>query len=90
MVPLSGSFFWSSWGLRLGDLLLSYIFMLALEALSHLLVRAREGGYLLGFMVRGKGSEEVEVSHLLFIRWSFVRILNVRWFIYVGYSCGLK
>lgn len=37
-----------------------------MEALSCLLKRVKVGGFLLGWQVRGKGEEGVEVSHLLF------------------------
>ena len=38
-----------------------------MEALNCLLKRAREGGYLSGFKVNGKGGEGLEISHLLFV-----------------------
>ena len=46
--------------------------MLAMAALSCLLRRAREGGYLFGFKVNGRHGEGVEVSHLLFVDDSLV------------------
>lgn len=65
-------FFHSSRGLRLGDLLSPYLFVLAMEALSCLLTRAREGGFLNGFKVYGRNGEDLEVSHLLFANDSLV------------------
>ena len=52
--------------------ILFYLFMLAMAALSCLLRRAREGGYLFGFKVNGRHGEGVEVSHLLFVDDSLV------------------
>lgn len=33
---------------------------------SHILFRAKEGGFIAGFSVRGRGGKGLEVSHLLF------------------------
>ena len=41
-------------------------FVIAMEALSCMLKRVVEGGFLTPCQVRGKGSERVDVSHLLF------------------------
>ena len=60
-------FFQSSRGLRQGDPLPPYLFVIAMEALSCMLKRAMEGGFLTTCQVRGKGSERVDVSHLLFV-----------------------
>ena len=60
------SFFQSFWGLRQGDPLSLCLFVIAMEALSCLLKRVKVGGFLLGWQVRGKGEEGVEVFHLLF------------------------
>ncbi|RVW47728.1 Transposon TX1 uncharacterized 149 kDa protein [Vitis vinifera] len=59
-------FFRSSRGLRQGDPLSPYLFLLAMEALSQLLSRARNGNFISGFRVGGRGSEGLVVSHLLF------------------------
>ena len=60
-------FFKALRGLKQEDLLLPYIFMLAMETLSHLVKMAKEGGFLSGFRVRDKGGARVEVSLLLFV-----------------------
>ena len=59
-------FFQSSRGLRQGDPLSPYLFVIAMEALSCMLKRAVEGGFLTPCQVKGKGSERVDVSHFLF------------------------
>ena len=59
-------FFQSSKALRQGDFLSPYLFVVAMEALSYPVKRAREGESLIGVSVRGKGGEGQEVSHFLF------------------------
>ncbi|RVW89084.1 LINE-1 retrotransposable element ORF2 protein [Vitis vinifera] len=59
-------FFRSSRGLRQGDPLSPYLFLFAMEALSQLLSCARNGGFISGFRVGGRGREGLLVSHLLF------------------------
>ena len=68
-VLINGSpsgFFQSSRGLRQGDLLSPYLFVIAMEVFSCLLRRDISGGFLYGWRVRGRSGEEVQISHLLF------------------------
>ena len=59
--------FSKAWGLRYGDPFSPYLFVIVIEALNYLLKRAKEGGFLPGWKIRGRGREGVEVSHLLFV-----------------------
>ena len=68
-VLINGShlhFFCSSRGLRQGDPLSLYLFVIVMVALNCLLKKAKSGGFLLGWRVSGKGGEGVKVLHLLF------------------------
>ena len=58
-------FFHSSDGLRQGDPYPIYLFVLVMDALSILLRRAEEAGFILVSMIGGGGGEGVEISHLL-------------------------
>ena len=57
-------FFPSSRGLRQGDPLSPFLFIIVMEALSRLLARARDGGFISGFDV-GR-INHISISHLLF------------------------
>lgn len=43
-----------------------YLFIFMMKTLSHLLIRAKEGGFIDGFSVGERDDVGVEVSHLLF------------------------
>ena len=59
-------FFQSSRGLRQGDPLSPYLFVIAMEVFSCLLRRVINGGFLSGWRVRGRSGEGILISHLLF------------------------
>ncbi|WJZ84180.1 hypothetical protein VitviT2T_003796 [Vitis vinifera] len=63
---VSAGFFPSSKGLRQGDPLSPYLFVMGMEVLSTLIRRAVEGGFLSGCRIQGGGRQPVHVSHLLF------------------------
>ena len=68
-VLINGSpsgFFKSSRGLRQGDPLSSYLFVIATEVFSIMLRRAISGDYLSGWRVSGKRGEGFQILHLLF------------------------
>ncbi|RVW82606.1 putative ribonuclease H protein [Vitis vinifera] len=58
-------FFSTFRGLRQGDLLSPYLFVLIMEVFSNLISRAEEKGFIKGFKVMGRRGEGVSVSHLL-------------------------
>ena len=60
------SFFSSSKGLRQGDPISPYLFVLDMEVLSALIRRAVQGNFITGCRLRGRGGVEMNVSHLLF------------------------
>ena len=60
------NFFQSSKGLRQGDPISSYLFVIAMEPLSRLLLKAQEGGFISGFTIGEKGGDGEEISHLFF------------------------
>ena len=62
----STSLFQSSRGLRQGDLISPYLFVIAMKVFNCLLKRAVDGGFLLGCTVKGRSGDGVQISHLLF------------------------
>ena len=60
------SFCLSSRGSRQGDPLCPYLFILVMENISRLLSKAKECGFINGFLVKRRHDVGVEVSHLFF------------------------
>ena len=70
LVLVNGSptgFFQSSRGLRQGDPLSPYLFVIVMKAFSCLMKRAIGGGFFTPYMVRRIRGEGVQISHLLFV-----------------------
>lgn len=59
-------FFKSSRGLKQGDLLSPFLFILGMEVLSLLLKKAVEGGFLSSYSFKGRNDVKEVVSYLLF------------------------
>ena len=59
-------FFRSTKGLKQGDPLFPYMFVIGMEALSCLLKRIVECNFILGYEFVGRGGGELVISHLLF------------------------
>ena len=63
---VSARFFSSSKGLRLGDPLSPYLFVMGMEVLSVLIRRAVEGGFISGCSIWRGRRQTINISHLLF------------------------
>ncbi|RVW64332.1 putative ribonuclease H protein [Vitis vinifera] len=59
-------FFQSSRGLRQGDPLSPYLFLIAMEVFSSFLKRVVDNGYISGCQVKGRNEGGIQISHLLF------------------------
>lgn len=69
IVLVNGTFtnFFSTYrGLRQGDPLSPYLFVLIMEAFRKLIAKAKEGGFIRGFKLEERGGERTQVFHLLF------------------------
>ena len=53
-------------GVRQGDSLSSFLFVIVMEALSRMITATIDNGLLLGFTVGSRSSETTIISHLLF------------------------
>ena len=59
-------FFRSYRGLRQGDSVSPYLFVIVMKAFSQMIEKAVVGGFLIACRVGGRAGEGVEVSHLFF------------------------
>ena len=59
-------FFRSTKGLRQGDSLSLYIFVIGMEVFNQLISRAMEGNLLSSYKVSGRGEEGLVLTHLLY------------------------
>ena len=62
-IPIN--FFSTHRGLRQGDPLSPYLFVLNMKAFNRLIGKAEEGGFIRGVKIEGIGGEGGQVSHLL-------------------------
>ena len=82
----STGFFRSSRGLRQGDPLSPYLFVIGMEALSSMLKRAVEGSFISGCRFSRRGGGDIVISHLLyaddtilFCEANFEQLMYLRW-----------
>jgi hypothetical protein len=62
----SSGFFGSSCGVRQGNPLSAFLFVIVMKALSRMISAAIHHGSLLGFVVGSRPSETINISNLLF------------------------
>ena len=62
----SEDFFNNTRGLKQGDPLSPYLFVIGMEVFSILVDKATSRGYLLGFNLVNRGGEVMQLTHLLF------------------------
>ena len=62
----AAGFFGSSRGLRQGDPLSPYLFVLGMKALSLMVDKAAEEGYISRYMFKGRDNTVKQITHLLF------------------------
>ena len=60
-------FFRSSRGLRQGDLLSPYLFVIGMESPSCMLKRVVEGNFISGCKFSGRDGGDIVISHLLYV-----------------------
>ena len=60
-------FFNSTRGLRQGDPLSPYLFVIGMEVFSILVDKAASRGFLSGFKIVNRDGEELQINHLLFV-----------------------
>ena len=85
-------FFQSSRGLRQGDPLLPYFFVIEMEMFSGLLMRAMDEGFLSGCRVKSRSGEGLRflICYLLMTPWCSTKPHKIRWPIFAGCLCGLR
>ena len=91
-------FFPSSKGLRQGDPLSPYLFVMGMEVLSVLIKRAMEGGFISGCKIQRNRGRAVHIAHLLFADDTIVfceakkeYLMNLSWILFwFEAASGLK
>ena len=79
-------FFRSTKGLRQGDSLSLYLFVIGMEVFNRLIGRAMEGNFMSRYKVSGRGEEGLVLTHLLyaddaliFYRVDQIQLIYLRW-----------